>query len=131
MANSVSESEKSGFWGLLFIAVGVTVGFATAQFEPTSMAEAAGFSAALIVFLNWAFWHERRKRWFWAYMAFVVIAHAYVLNYTPWPDHWKIGKEDGLYGLSDLILMFVFGYFLSTVIGKPRPAKPKADNAAK
>ena len=119
----VSAREKSGFWGLAFILVGVIVGATVYQIGPLAMAEASGFSASLIFFLGWGFWHERRRRWFWVYMAAVVLAHAVLIATTPWPEHRQASKEDGLFGFVDVIFTVSIGYFTSVLLNKTGKAR--------
>ena len=73
------------------------------------MAEAAGYSAVAIFATAWLYRRERRRRWFWCFMAAILSVHVLAVCTLPWPVHYEINKGDLLFGLGDMILTMVTG----------------------
>jgi hypothetical protein len=108
-----SESYLSKLWGGVALLIGMAVWFAVGRFEPQVVAEAAGYSAGVVVFTGWLFWSELERRWFWPFMGGVVVLHVVIVCATPWPLHHVMNKGDTLFGIGDLVLMMAIGALVS------------------
>jgi hypothetical protein len=113
-----SDSYLSKLWGGVVLLIGLAVWFAVGRFEPAVVAEAAGYSATVIVFTGCAFSSALRRRWFWFFMTAVVAIHALVLCAAPWPVHYETSKRDLVFLVGDVILMFGLGELVARLTGK-------------
>jgi len=122
----LSTASKSRLWGGVAFGAGLSVGIAVGQFEREVVAEAAGYSAGVIVCAGWVFWSERRWQWFWYFMATVIVAHIVAVFKVPWPLHHNMTKADIWLGISDLLLTFAGGATVGRVARKIRDRRSNA-----
>jgi hypothetical protein len=113
------QSYQSKLWGGVAVLIGVVVWYAAGRFEPPVVAEAAGYSAMVIVFTGWLFWSELRRRCYWLFMAAAVAMHGAILCAAPWPVHYETSKRDLIFLVGDFILMFGLGALIARMTGRP------------
>jgi hypothetical protein len=118
-ADKPSEWNMSKLWGGVAGVIGLLVWFGLGRFEPAVVAEAAGYSAVVIVFTGWLFWSSLSGRRFWFFMTAVVAMHGVVLFTVPWPVHYETSKRDMLFLIGDFILTGGLGALVVRLTRRP------------
>jgi hypothetical protein len=113
----LSTETRARLWGLAAAAVGLIVGIVVGQFEREVIAEAAGWSATIVLGMAYVFRRDRKQRWFWSFIGAVIIVHVALLCTAPWPTHHEMNKGDILFGVLDFFLMLAIGSLVRKIAG--------------
>ena len=114
----MATETNSRLWGIAAVVVGTVVGIIAGQFERPVIAEAAGYSAGVIFATAWFFWSQRKRRWFWCFIAAVLVLHGVALCAVPWPADHEMNKGDIVIGVADVVLMWLIGGVTQSLVGK-------------